>query len=208
MKASPVSYSRWLPMQRLNETACNSVTTCCTQSRVLIPLGALGAHTLISANSHIIRTAAKASEPRGQLGRSPPQCWNRGGESIFSLRKYLFAAAMIWYFADRAGYSQPENLRAEQQNLEWITPRSNNRSAGELTWRIQLASKLLDTTEEAYSVPPDPLPGVEGAYRPPPPKNPTPAQPFGLRAWVFRTSPRLASPPQWWFRSDATALLP
>jgi len=27
---------------------------------------------------------AKASEPRGQRGRSPPQCWNRGGEKIFS----------------------------------------------------------------------------------------------------------------------------
>jgi len=34
-------------------------------------------------------TTTKASEPRGQRGHSPPQCWNRGGELSFCPRNNL-----------------------------------------------------------------------------------------------------------------------
>jgi len=61
----------------------------------------------------------QASEPRVC---SPPQCWNRGAKVSFRPRN---------------------NLRVEPQKLEWMTPRSNSRTAGELTWRTQAAPKLL-----------------------------------------------------------------
>jgi len=33
--------------------------------------------------------ATKATEPRGQRGCSPLQCWNRGSETIFSSPQYM-----------------------------------------------------------------------------------------------------------------------
>jgi len=38
----------------------------------------------VSSNNSFSVQQSKASEPRGQRWRSPPQCSNRGGESIFS----------------------------------------------------------------------------------------------------------------------------
>jgi len=39
------------------------------------------------SKSHNI--SSEASERRGRRGRSPPQCWNHGGESIFSPPQYF-----------------------------------------------------------------------------------------------------------------------
>jgi len=43
----------------------------------------------------------------------------------------------------KVSFRPRNNLRAETQKLEWMTPRSNSKTAGELTWRTQNASKLL-----------------------------------------------------------------
>jgi len=81
-------------------------------------------------------------------------------------------------------------------------------SAGELTWRTQNAPKLLAAGAlpqtplgaGAYSVPPDPTAGGRGL--PPPLQEPHPWL-SPIRVSSFSPS-GLASPPQCWFRFDAT----
>ena len=44
----------------------------------------------------------------------------------------------------KVSFRPRNNLRAEPQKPEWMTPRSNSRTAGEFTWRTQNAPKLLE----------------------------------------------------------------
>jgi len=51
----------------------------------------LGQFIYIEHNSIVLTFARpEASERRRRRGRSPPQCWNHGGESIFSPPQYLY----------------------------------------------------------------------------------------------------------------------